>query len=126
VNPDAPHILLVNPWIHDFAAYDFWAKPLGLLGLAAQLRAHGCRVSYLDCLDRFHPRRPLRADSDAFGRGTFPRSILPTPPQFPDVRRRFARYGIDPEWFEEDLRRLPKPDLVLVTSGMTYWYTGVQ
>ena len=32
---DAPHILLVNPWIHDFAAYDFWAKPLGLLVLAA-------------------------------------------------------------------------------------------
>jgi hypothetical protein len=23
--PDTPHILLVNPWIHDFAAYDFWA-----------------------------------------------------------------------------------------------------
>ena len=32
---DVPHILLVNPWIHDFAAYDFWAKPLGLLTLAA-------------------------------------------------------------------------------------------
>ena len=30
-----PHILLVNPWIHDFAAYDFWAKPLGLLTLGA-------------------------------------------------------------------------------------------
>ena len=28
---DAPHILLINPWIHDFAAYDFWAKPIGLL-----------------------------------------------------------------------------------------------
>ena len=27
------NILLVNPWIHDFAAYDFWLKPLGLLYL---------------------------------------------------------------------------------------------
>ena len=26
-----PRILLVNPWIHDFAAYDLWAKPLGLM-----------------------------------------------------------------------------------------------
>ena len=55
---DAPHILLVNPWIHDFAAYDVWAKPLGLLGLGAILRRHGCRVSYVDCLNRFHPRAP--------------------------------------------------------------------
>ena len=50
-----PHILLVNPWIHDFAAYDVWAKPLGLLLLGGVLRAHGARVSYLNCLDRFHP-----------------------------------------------------------------------
>ncbi|MGI9568270.1 MAG: B12-binding domain-containing radical SAM protein, partial [Desulfobulbia bacterium] len=53
---NAPHALLVNPWIHDFAAYDFWAKPLGLLTLAALLRRHGYIVSYIDCLDRFHPR----------------------------------------------------------------------
>ncbi len=50
----SPRILLVNPWIHDFAAYDFWATPLGLLTLGAMLRDHGARVSYVDCLDRFH------------------------------------------------------------------------
>ena len=55
---DMPHILCVNPWIHDFAAYDFWAKPLGLLTLAAICRMHDCRVSYIDCLDRFDPRAP--------------------------------------------------------------------
>jgi len=26
-------ILLINPWIYDFAAYDLWVKPLGLLSL---------------------------------------------------------------------------------------------
>jgi hypothetical protein len=30
-------ILLVNPWIHDFAAYDLWMKPLGLLYLGGIL-----------------------------------------------------------------------------------------
>ena len=45
---DVPHILLVNPWIHDFAAYDFWAKPMGLLTLAALLRSHDFYVSYID------------------------------------------------------------------------------
>jgi radical SAM superfamily enzyme YgiQ (UPF0313 family) len=125
-NRDTPHLLLVNPWIHDFAAYDFWAKPLGLLSLAAILREHGCRVSYLDCLDRFHPRMPPSAAGSRHGRGPFRKSIIPKPPQFHDVRRRFARYGIDPAWFREDLERLPAPDLVLVTSGMTYWYPGVR
>jgi radical SAM superfamily enzyme YgiQ (UPF0313 family) len=51
---------------------------------------------------------------------------LPKPDQFPDVPRRFARYGIDPAWFREDLSLLPPPNLILVTSAMTYWYTGVQ
>jgi len=30
----APKILLVNPPVHDFAAYDFWLKPYGLLSVA--------------------------------------------------------------------------------------------
>ena len=42
---NAPHILLINPWIHDFAAYDFWAKPMGLLIIAGLLKAHGIAVS---------------------------------------------------------------------------------
>jgi hypothetical protein len=33
--------LLVNPWICDFATYDLWAKPLGLLQIAAYLRRAG-------------------------------------------------------------------------------------
>ncbi|RLB98065.1 MAG: B12-binding domain-containing radical SAM protein, partial [Deltaproteobacteria bacterium] len=52
---DSPHILCINPWIHDFAAFDFWAKPLGILSIAAILREKGLRVSFIDCLDRFHP-----------------------------------------------------------------------
>ena len=31
-------ILLVNPPIYDFAAYDFWLKPYGLLSVAGRLR----------------------------------------------------------------------------------------
>ncbi len=123
---DAPHILLVNPWIHDFAAYDFWATPLGLLMLAGILRAHGCRVSYVDCLDRFHPRCMRPAREAPFGCGPFLKTRIPKPTALRDVPRHFSRYGIDPEWFREELRALPRPDLVLVTSGMTYWYSGVQ
>lgn len=122
----APHILLVNPWIHDFAAYDFWAKPLGLLGLAALLRHHGCTVSYVDCLDRFHSRAPAADPRQRCGRGPYLKTPLPKPAALADVPRRFSRYGIKPEWLQEDLRSLPCPDLILVTSMMTYWYTGVR
>jgi radical SAM superfamily enzyme YgiQ (UPF0313 family) len=118
------HVLLVNPWIHDFAAYDGWAKPLGLLLIGALLRRGGCRVSYLDCLDRYHPLAPHRPSSRS-GCGPFRKAALPKPAGFADVPRRFSRYGIDPEWLRTDLERVPHPDLILVTSAMTYWYPGV-
>jgi radical SAM superfamily enzyme YgiQ (UPF0313 family) len=126
VKRDVPHILLVNPWIHDFAAYDFWAKPLGLLILAALLRSHGLSVSYIDCLDRFHPRATARDPSARYGRGPYLKTRIAKPRGLKDVQRNFSRYGIKPRWFEEDLQALPPPDLILITSLMTYWYTGVQ
>ncbi len=123
---DTPHIVLINPWIHDFAAYDFWSKPIGLLYLASLLRYHGCRVSYIDCLDRFHPQAPPVDPSARFGRGSFLKTPIAKPTAFADLPRNYSRYGIAQQWFREDLRGLAKPDLVLVTSLMTYWYRGVQ
>lgn len=120
-----PHILLINPWIHDFAAYDFWAKPLGLLTIAGLLRDHGCRVSYIDCLDRFHPHASPGDPLARYGRGPYLKTKISKPPQLQDIPRNYSRYGIKPEWFRHDLEQLPEPDLVLVTSLMTYWYPGV-
>ncbi len=127
---DPPHILCVNPWIHDFAAFDFWAKPLGLLSLAAILRENGLRVSFLDCLNRFHPRQALPARIEWDGRGPYSKTPIPLPRELqaalPGLTRNFSRYGIDPSWFRQDLENLPRPDLILVTSLMTYWATGVR
>jgi len=126
VKKDPPHLLLVNPWIHDFAAYDFWAKPLGLLQLAAILRAHDIRISYMDCLDRFHPRANVTGAQKRPGRGAYLKTRIPRPAGLKDVPRYFSRYGIPVEWFREDLSNIPQPDVVMVTSLMTYWYPGVQ
>jgi radical SAM superfamily enzyme YgiQ (UPF0313 family) len=123
---DSPHILLVNPWIHDFAAYDFWAKPMGLLLIASLLRDHGISVSYMDCLDRFHPNAPKTNPAARHGRGPYLKTRIPKPTGLEDVPRYFSRYGIKPQWFKTDLRRQRPPDLILVTSMMTYWYPGVQ
>jgi len=123
----AKDILLINPWIYDFTAYDFWMKPLGLLYVAALIRRFTPhRVSFVDCLDRFHPGlagpRPGKPD----GRGPFPKEEIPKPDVVRDVPRRFSRYGIPVALFEAELARVPRPDAVLVTSTMTYWYPGVQ
>lgn len=123
---DRSALLLVNPWIHDFAAYDFWARPLGLLTLAGLFRDHGFRVRYLDCLDRFHPRGSRTDPGSRNGRGPLHKSAIPVPDVLRGVPRRFRRYGIEPDWFDADLRAEPRPDLILVTSVMTYWYPGVR
>ncbi|MBU4345368.1 MAG: radical SAM protein [Proteobacteria bacterium] len=126
VNHDTPNILLVNPWICDFAAYDVWAKPIGLLTLASILRHHGYNVAYIDCLDRFH-QKAVKTDPHArYGRGPYLKTRIPKPDGLEDVSRNYSRYGIREEWFRDDLLSIPKPDLVLVTSLMTYWHQGVR
>jgi radical SAM superfamily enzyme YgiQ (UPF0313 family) len=123
------NLLLINPWIYDFAAYDLWAKPLGLLSLASLLEANGWTIHYIDCLDVHHPalkrfrlkgtkRRPDH-------RGHFYREELKKPAPLGSIPRRFYRFGLSPEVFIEILQSLPIPQAILVTSGMTYWYQGV-
>lgn len=123
---DSPHILCINPWIHDFAAFDFWAKPLGLLSIAAILRENGLKISYIDCLDRFHPNEPGTPKLMWDGRGPFRKTQIPMPAGLGHISRKFSRYGILQEWFSADLKRLEKPDLIFVTSLMTYWASGVK
>jgi len=119
------HILCINPWIYDFAAYNVWIEPLGLLTVAAALRRAGHSVELIDCLDRQHPRAPApRSPRDRYGCGAFFKTELPKPPILAHVPRRWGRYGLPIEVFEAELDARPRPDAVLVTSTMTYWYPG--
>jgi radical SAM superfamily enzyme YgiQ (UPF0313 family) len=114
-----PPLLLINPWIYDFAAYDFFARPLGLLYLAGWLRAQGYGVHFLDCLGAPHAR------TGPFGTGRYPKEIIPAPAALAGITRRYGRYGISEAAFRERLDRVPTPAAILVTSLMTYWYPGV-
>ncbi len=130
---DPPHILCVNPWVHDFAAFDFWARPLGLFTIAAILRQNRVRVSFLDCMNRFHPCKTDRVKVYWDGRGPFDKTQIPLPRILETqlgrvngtVFGKFTRYGALKEWIEQDLLAMDPPDLILVTSLMTYWATGV-
>lgn len=126
MKPDTLHILLVNPWIHDFAAYDFWAKPLGLLSIGSILRSQGATVAYIDCLDRFASKEGRSETPARYGRGPYRKTPIPKPSALADIPRRYSRYGISPSRFRALLAAIARPDIILVTSGMTYWYPGVQ
>ncbi len=128
---DSPRFLLVNPWITDFAAYDFWSKPLGLLYLAAVLRREGNAVRLVDCMDRCHPellhwQGRTRPQNRQWSTGKFVRVPIAKPACYAHVPRRYARYGFPEEIFKKICSEGAKPDAILVTSGMTYWYPGVQ
>jgi radical SAM superfamily enzyme YgiQ (UPF0313 family) len=119
-----PLFLLVNPPVYDFAAYDLWAKPLGLLLIAAMLRERGAEVALLDCMDRSHPLLP-DPESNAWGCGQYIAREVPKPPVLKAIPRRYKRYGMPEHVVRACLATIPTPDAILVTSGMTYWYPGV-
>lgn len=120
-----PRILLVNPWIHDFAAFDAWSKPLGLLYIASVLRAEGFSVRLIDCLDWRHPSLHPGPKRLKNGSGHYRKTEISKPPSLGHVPRKYSRYGIDPLDFRRDLLNCKKPDAVFITSMMTYWYPGV-
>ena len=126
-----PTLILINPWIYDFAAYDFWSRPLGLLYVGGYLRASGFNVQLIDCMDVHHPGmeaasslpHPVRKP---FGIGKFRREIVKKPLPLKGIRRFYSRYGIPKQHFVNDLAQVKNPSAILVTSLMTYWYPGVK
>lgn len=121
---------MVNPWIYDFACYDLFSKPIGFLQIAARIKKAGCSFDFVDCMDRFSPalcslegsRKPVSGQS---GCGVYYHEEVKKPLLFKSIPRQYKRYGIPPVLFKKILDDIHFPDVILVTSGMTYWYEGV-
>ncbi|MFC1561958.1 B12-binding domain-containing radical SAM protein [candidate division KSB1 bacterium] len=122
-----PRSLLVNPWVYDFAAFDLWSKPLGLLYIAAVLREQGWDVQLLDCMDRLDSEltRQKKPSFKKHFTGKYDRHIITRPAVLSDIKRRYSRYGLPVDFIKERLRSCPKPDIILITSGMIYWYPAL-
>ncbi|MDD5764798.1 MAG: radical SAM protein [Candidatus Marinimicrobia bacterium] len=120
-----PRLLLVNPWIADFAAFDLWAKPVGLLSIAKYLMKFGYKIDFIDLTDRLGWEESTDAKSRD-GRGHFRKTILPKPEVLSHIPRRYGLYGATREQFDSALDSIEKPDAILLTSHMTYWYPGVK
>ncbi|HAK88349.1 MAG TPA: radical SAM protein [Nitrospiraceae bacterium] len=111
-------ILLINPWIYDFAAYNLWSRPLGLLKVAEYLSAFDAEIKLIDCADSFEIKR--------YGTGRFKAEEVEKPGCLKDIPRIYKRYGIGIDEFKERVRSAVPFDMVLMTSIMSYWYPGAQ
>ncbi len=109
--------LLVNPWIHDFSALNLWSAPLGLMRVAEYLSQFECEIIYIDCLKTIKQK--------SYGTGKYKRQQIQKPLALKQIPRKFCRYGITPDEFQSQLKSIMPVDIILITSIMTYWYTGV-
>ncbi len=111
-------VLLINPWIYDFAAVNMWARPLGLLKVAEFLSQYNVQLRLIDCMDIIEKPKP-------YGMAKYPKTPLPSPEPLRGIKRRYGRYGIGIDAFVERLKAGSVPDCILITGIMTYWYPGV-
>jgi hypothetical protein len=89
-------VLLVNPPIYDFSAYDYWLKPYGLVRVAGMLRGQA-EFRLFDFLDRQHPlMQSAGLRSDRWGRGELISQPATQPAPFRHTLRRYQRFGLLP------------------------------
>lgn len=110
--------LLINPWIYDFAAYNFWARPLGLLKVAEFLSLFNVKLFFIDCCDSFRIKK--------YGAGKYRAEIVKKPQILKNIPRNYRRYGISKDEFIERIKYIGNVDFILITSIMAYWWYGVK
>lgn len=80
-------------------------------------------------MDRFQPQLieylNHRPKTNQYGCGQYHQHEIKKPYVLKQIPRKYKRYGMPEPVFSKILDELnPTPDVILVTSGMTYWYTG--
>lgn len=110
-------VLLINPWIYDFAAYNFWARPFGLLKVAEFLSQFNLKLFFIDCCDSFKVKK--------YGTGKYSYQIVDKPDILRNIPKKYKRYGISLDDFIDKLKEISHVDLILITSIMAYWWYGV-
>jgi hypothetical protein len=139
----APKAVLITPPVYDFAYFDLFSKPYGLLRIGNWLEQAGYETVHINALsldDEDSIARFGRPKRRSNGTGHVFRSPVPWPDGVPPVKRRYARYGISRESLSVQIRVAVEgrasgsidendsrpADIVCIGTGMTYWYPGVR
>jgi len=120
-------VLMINPPIYDFSAYDLWMKPIGFLKIADLLVKNGIDVFYFDFLDRnnnFYKEKGIK--DRKYGTGKFYSIKVEKPEIYKHIPREYKRFGLPDYLFFDFIKTIKKIDFIFITTGMTYWYLGVK
>jgi len=116
------NILLVNPWIEDFSAFDQWIKPIPLLKLSSWLKSSGFNVYLIDMLDRDF----WQGKNKKYNTGKFKTIDIEKPQVFDFIDRKYRRFGGNKEEFKKKLLEIDDvPQWVFTGLPITYWYQSL-
>ncbi len=107
--------LLINPYACDFTCYDYWLKPLGLLYISSLLKLYGHKTVLVDCLHRSF-------GAEAYGKGRIDSMERERPDVLNGYPRKYSNYGIFGKKLHNILKQIESPDMILLSTSMTYWY----
>ncbi|MGD9201451.1 MAG: hypothetical protein PVI26_07815 [Chitinispirillia bacterium] len=113
--------LVINPWVTDFKLYDEWMHPVGLYFLISLLEFNKWDICYINCL-----QRESKSKKKKYCTGNFRSKTIIRPDVFHNIPRKYKRYGISKKTFHSYLQLIPRPDIIFVGSGMTYWIQGLE
>ncbi|NLD04279.1 MAG: hypothetical protein GX672_00055, partial [Synergistaceae bacterium] len=102
-------ILGINPPVEDFAFFDLWSKPAGLLYLLNRMRVNGNEVYLLDCIHE------ASEGKRSFGREKISSMEIKKPPVYRNIKRKYHRFGLSEERITERLNATPRPNAVFLT-----------
>ncbi len=126
----SPVIWCIRPWIEDFSAFDHFNQPAGFLAIAGWLLKQGCDVHYIDLLrpesfSHNHQESGKPVSTETLKLKKYQNIIIEKPDVFRTIPRYYRRFGIESERLIKRFSGLQKPDTILITTGMTYWYPSV-
>lgn len=113
-------ILGINPPVEDFAFFDLWSKPVGILYLLQKMRENKNEISFIDMIHE------ASCGKKTFGREKISSAEIDKPQVYSAIQRKYHRFGLSGEQLTKRLRSMEKPDIIFLTSVMTYWYGGVK
>ena len=113
------NLVLINPWVYDFSLYNLWSAPLGLYKVSEFLSQYRVNINIIDCLDAHIKEKPD-------GRSHIFKEKVQKPDILRKIPRFYYKFGINDALFKQKVVEIGKIDAFLITSHMSYWYTGVQ
>ncbi|MEG1799950.1 MAG: B12-binding domain-containing radical SAM protein, partial [Synergistaceae bacterium] len=76
------------PPVEDFAFFDLWSKPVGILYLLQRMRENGNRISFIDAIHE------ASCGKKTYGREKITSLEIEKPQVYSGIKRNYHRFGL--------------------------------